>query len=292
MVQLAVLSGKGGTGKTTIAASFSALARGAVTVDCDVDASNLHLVLQAEVQTVQEFRASRKAMLHPSKCSACGTCVSLCRFEAIHQAGPGLPPTIDPLSCEGCALCSRTCPQQAIQMVDTVSGHWFVSSTRYGPLVHARLRAGQGNSGKLVSLLRQKARELASERGSELIILDGPPGIGCPVLACLSGASMALLVVEPSLAAIHDLRRLLKVCQQFGVPAAVCVNKYDLDLQLTFRIEKYCKQKQVPLLARVPLDDGVVGAMLAKEPVVEYASSAAAAAIRELWSNLSYNLKG
>ena len=264
MQEVVVLSGKGGTGKTSIVGSFAALAKSKVLVDCDVDAATLHILLQPAIQEKHEFWSGQVAFIDEEKCTQCGLCQEQCRFAAIKDFN------VDAVSCEGCGFCSHICPAEAIIMKENMAGHWFISNTRYGSLVHARLGIAQENSGKLVALVRQQARQMADKNGADYIISDGPPGIGCPVISSLSGANLALLVTEPTLSDIHDLERVLGVCQHFGVPALVCINKYDINEDNTHQIERYCLSQGVEVAARIPFDNTVTKAMVAGLPVVEY----------------------
>jgi len=229
MKEVVVLSGKGGTGKTSLVGSFAAIAQSKVLADCDVDAADLHLLLNPEQKEENEFWSGQVAVIDGEKCTECGLCQELCYFHAISDF------KVDPVSCEGCGFCYHACPDKAITMTECLSGHWFVSQTRYGPLVHARLGIAEENSGKLVAVVRQNARSIAERENHEYIITDGPPGIGCPVISSLSGTDLALLVTEPTLSGIHDLERVLGVCRHFGVPALVCVNKYDINEDNTRR---------------------------------------------------------
>ena len=226
-----MISGKGGTGKTSVVAAFAALAGGAVLADCDVDAADLHLVLRPELGTEHEFSGRRQAIIDPDACTACGRCAEVCRFAAVLGAADG-GYSVDPIACEGCELCRRVCPADAIHMEPVVNGAWMVSETRFGPLVHARLGVAEDNSGKLVTLVRNEARSVAEERGLPLVIVDGSPGIGCPVIASLAGADLVLAVTEPTVSGRHDLDRVLQVVRQFRLPFAVCVNKADLNPDL------------------------------------------------------------
>ncbi len=231
MKQLVILSGKGGTGKTSVAASLAHLGAQEVSIvmaDADVDAANLELVLDPVRREEHEFSGGRRAAIDVERCVACGLCAEACRFDAV-VPGAGQPYRIDPLACEGCAACFYVCPAEAVDMVDAASGLWFRSDTRFGPLFHARLFAGQENSGKLVTLVKQQARQLALDTEAALLLVDGPPGIGCPVIASVAGADMALMVVEPTISGVHDLERVLATAGHFGVPAAVMVNKADLN---------------------------------------------------------------
>jgi MinD superfamily P-loop ATPase len=284
MKELVVLSGKGGTGKTSIVGSLAALAGDKVLADCDVDAADLHLLLEPVVRQKHEFWSGQVAVIDQEKCTQCGLCPDLCHFEAIDDF------TVDLVSCEGCGFCRRICPVEAITMRENLSGHWFISDTRYGPLVHARLGIAQENSGKLVALVRQQAREMAEKQGAAFIISDGPPGIGCPVISSLSGASLALLVTEPTLSGIHDLERVLGVCRHFGVPALVCINKYDINEENSRRIEDYCLKQKVEVAARIPFDNIVTEAMVKGQPVVQYSDSPVSRRIKLLWQNIAARL--
>jgi len=281
MKELVVLSGKGGTGKTSIVGSLAALAQNKVMTDCDVDAADLHLLLEPVIRQEHEFWSGQVAVIDQDKCTQCGLCQDLCHFKAIEDF------KVDPVSCEGCGFCSHICPVEAITMVENLSGHWFISDTRYGPLVHARLGIAQENSGKLVALVRQKAKELAQERGADFIISDGPPGIGCPVISSLSGAHVALLVTEPTLSGIHDLERVLGVCRHFGVPAFVCINKYDINPENSRRIEDYCLGQGVEVASRIPFDNVFTEAMIKGQPVVEYSEGPVSREIRSLWQKIA-----
>jgi len=281
MKELVVLSGKGGTGKTSIVGSFAALAKNKVLTDCDVDAADLHLLLESVIKQKHEFWSGQVAVIDEEKCTRCGLCQELCHFEAIEDF------RVDPPSCEGCGFCYRICPTEAITMEENLSGHWFISETKYGLLVHARLGIAQENSGKLVALVRQQAKEMAEKQGAAFIISDGPPGIGCPVISSLSGASLALLVTEPTLSGIHDLERVLGVCRHFGVPALVCINKHDINEENSRRIEDYCSEQRIEVAARIPFDNIVTEAMVKGLPVVEYGDSPVSREINLLWQNIT-----
>jgi MinD superfamily P-loop ATPase len=281
MREIVVLSGKGGTGKTSIVGSLAALAKSKVLADCDVDAADLHLLLKPSVKQENEFWSGQVAQIDEAKCTQCGLCQELCHFDAIKDY------RVDPIACEGCGFCSHICPEDAITMRDSMSGHWFISDTKYGPLVHARLGIAQENSGKLVAQVRQQARRLAEEQKLEYTISDGPPGIGCPVISSLSGASLALMVTEPTLSGIHDLERVLGVSGHFGVPAAVCINKYDLNEENSRRIEDYCKNQGIEVAARIPFDNAVTEAIVRGLPVVEYTDNKVSREIAGLWEVIS-----
>lgn len=280
MKEVVIISGKGGTGKTSIAASFAVLARDAVLVDCDVDAANLHLLLRPVVRETHEFKASKKAYIEPEKCVRCGLCADLCRFDAVKDY------QVDYFSCEGCGVCRHACPNEAIVMRETVSGEWFVSRTPYGTMVHARLGVAEENSGKLVTLIKNKGRETAEAEKRGYVLVDGPPGIGCPVISSLAGASVALVVTEPTLSGVHDMERVLAVCGHFGVPAFVCINRYDLDEENTRRIEEYCERGEIQVVGRVPFDRVFTEALVKGVPVVEYDSGTVSRRIAEIWERL------
>ncbi|MGI6566634.1 MAG: 4Fe-4S binding protein [Firmicutes bacterium] len=289
MKELLVISGKGGTGKTTIVGSLAVLAANKVLADCDVDAADLHLLLEPQPVAATEFSASKQAVIHPQQCSGCGICLDVCRFDAIKEIGGRL--AVDEIDCEGCGVCFHACPERAIAMEDKLSGHWFISQTPYGALVHARLGIAEDNSGKLVALVRRQARILAEEQRAEYIITDGPPGIGCPVIAALSGVDLALIITEPSVAGKHDLERILQLTRHFGVKPLVCINKYDLHPGYTEEIQQYCRREQVDIVGLIPFDETVVAALVQGVPIVAYEdrngtreAGSAASAIKEMWT--------
>lgn len=285
MRKMTILSGKGGTGKTTITASLAVLSSEAVLADCDVDASNLHLLLKPEVKETIEFKGLNLAVIDPEKCIQCGLCEEKCRFDAIHDF------VVDSIHCEGCKVCVQICPTQAIDFVERVCGHAYISETKYGPLSHARLIPGMENSGKLVTLVRQNAKKLAKEGGHELVLVDGPPGIGCPVIASLADIDKGLVVVEPTLSGIHDLERALALLEHFKVEPLVCVNKKDLNEENTEAIERFCSKTEIDVVGFVPFDPIVTEAMVAGRPVVDYApDSPSSRAIGEMWERVKSHL--
>ena len=286
MKELVVLSGKGGTGKTSIVGSFASLSKSKVLVDCDVDAADLHLILNPTARDKHEFWSGQVAFIDREKCNECGLCQELCRFDAIRDF------KVDHVSCEGCGFCSHICPVEAITMEDNLSGQWFISDTGYGPLVHARLGIAQENSGKLVAHVRQQGRKLAEKDGIDYIISDGPPGIGCPVISSLSGAGLALLVTEPTLSGIHDLERVIGVCLHFGVPVMVCINKYDLNEDNTHRIESYCLEQGLEIAGRISFDNAVTESIVRGIPVVEYSRDNVTHEIESLWRCVENKLEG
>ena len=285
MKQIVILSGKGGTGKTTVAAALAHLASqeaSIVLADADVDAANLELVLSPQVQEEGEFIGGGVAVIDPELCTACGTCAEVCRFEAILPGDEVY--TVDELGCEGCGACTYACPAEAIEMQEQLDGEWFRSQARYGPLFHAHLFAARENSGKLVTLIKNKARDLALERGADYLLVDGPPGIGCPVIAAISGTDLTLLVTEPTVSGAHDLQRILGVAKHFGIPAAVCINKYDLNPGKTEEIAAWCAAQGVPIMGRIPFDHEVTRAMVQGKPITEHSNGAVAEELRRIWA--------
>jgi len=272
-----VLSGKGGTGKTSIVGAFAAIAQSKVLADCDVDAADLHLLLSPETKEENEFWSGQVAFIDEERCTECGLCQEVCHFDAIEDF------KVDPVSCEGCSFCYHVCPAEAITMKEQLAGHWFISDTRYGPLVHAKLGIAQENSGKLVAMVRQQAKAIAQQQGLDYIITDGPPGIGCPVISSLSGANLALLVTEPTLSGIHDLERVLGVCHHFGIPALVCINKYDINEDNARQIESYCLSQGVEVASKIPFDTIVIEALVQGLPIVEYSQGKITQEIETLW---------
>jgi MinD superfamily P-loop ATPase len=283
--ELVVISGKGGTGKTSLTASLVVLADRVVVADCDVDAADLHLVLAPQVKDRNEFRSGHEAVIREADCSGCGICQQQCRFEAVRLNGDGKY-TVDPLACEGCGVCVHFCPEKAIDFPECLCGEWMVSDTRCGPMVHARLGAAAENSGKLVSTVRREARTIAQQNDHSLLIVDGPPGIGCPVIASVTGASEILVVTEPSVSGEHDLKRVLGLARHFGIPAAVCVNKWDINEEMTKQIESGARREGAQVVGRIRYDRGVTAAQMQGLAVVE-TDSPAAEDIRQIWNQLA-----
>lgn len=279
--ELVIISGKGGTGKTSVAASLTCLAENIVIADCDVDAADLHLVLRPNVRQTTVFESGAKAVIQKSDCTSCGDCLKYCRFEAISDDF-----IADPIACEGCGVCAHFCPAGAIEMRPHVSGKWFISETEQGPLVHARLGIAEGNSGKLVTVIKKKAREIAAEKGYELVIVDGSPGTGCPVIATMSGATLALIVTEPTVSGIHDLKRVHELARHFNIKTAVCINKADINPDNVTAISEFCGRNGIPVQAAIPYDIDVTRAQIAGKCVVEHSNGPAATEIRKLWSEV------
>ncbi|HNR46465.1 MAG TPA: ATP-binding protein [Anaerolineaceae bacterium] len=298
MKQLVILSGKGGTGKTSLCAAFAHLANlesslpTAVIADADVDAANLALVLQPQRTIGHDFWGGAVAEISPDLCTGCNACISVCRYDAIFPdpARPGKN-WIDPIACDGCAACVYACPQNAIKMIPQQEGQWYQSQTRFAPLFHAELFPGKENSGKLVTLVKQQARLWAEDSHYPLVIIDGPPGIGCPVISACAGSDLGVIITEPSLAGIHDLKRILSTLQHFRVPASVCINKSDLYPDGAAEIRAFVAQQGLTLLGEIPFDAHIPEAMFAGAPVTElYPDSTAAQAIRRIWQNLSQQI--
>ena len=290
--ELIVISGKGGTGKTSLVASFAALAGSAVLADCDVDAADLHLLLKPEIKHTHDFIGGKLACVVVEKCIGCGKCAQVCNFDAVTLNGPAnnvIEKTyaIDPVSCEGCGVCVHFCPADAIEFKDAVNGQWFISHTRFGPMVHAKLGPAEENSGKLVSLIRKQAKQIAAEQDKDLIIADGSPGIGCPVIASITGADLVLVVTEPTISGQHDLDRVIELAEHFKIPTAVCINKYDINHEVTKQIEQKAKNKGLAVAGIIPYDITVTKAQIAGKSVVEFSDDGLSNQIKSLWKTIS-----
>ena len=280
--EIVIVSGKGGTGKTSLAAAFAALAKNGILCDADVDAADLHLLMQPEVKERTDFMGGSKAVINPDLCTGCGTCRTLCRFDAISDRYE-----VDPIRCEGCGVCVDFCPEQAIDFPVQRYGEWYISATRFGPMVHARLGIAEENSGRLVSLVRKETRQLAEERGLELILTDGPPGIGCPVIAAIGGATALVIVVEPTVSGIHDMERVVDLAAHFRVPGMVIVNKYDLNVEMTETIEQLAVQRNLVVLGRVPFDPVFTRSMVQGQTLFEYgAETPTRQVVRDIWAKI------
>ena len=285
MKQIVVISGKGGTGKTVLSACFAVLAKNAVLADVDVDASNLHLLLHPEIQERHIFKSGQKARVDKDKCTGCGLCLPLCRFDALAEDDQGKV-AVDPLSCEGCGVCYHVCPELAFEMEIPVAGEWFVSSTKYGPFVHARLGIAEENSGKLVTEVRKKARQIAEREERDLVIMDGAPGIGCPVIASLTGTDLALVVTEPTPAGRHDMERIAGLTRHFKIRAACCINKFDLNPENSGQIERWCREQSIPIVGKISFDTAVPESVVRGIPYLEYTSNSSTDDVRRMWSSL------
>ena len=296
MKELVVISGKGGTGKTSIVAAFATLAAGrAVLADCDVDAADLHLVLEPTVLKTEDFSGGSRAKIVTDLCVACGKCMEVCRFAAVSFTGPGNGAVqktyeIDPISCEGCGVCNWVCPAKAIEFGPAINGQWFISDTRHGPMVHAKLGIAEENSGKLVSTVRQEAKAIAQQKGLELVLIDGSPGIGCPVVASITGADLVLIVTEPTLSGLHDLRRVAAVAKHFGIPGLVCVNKWDLNPEITAQIETQADELGLRMAGLVRYDKAVTLAQVQRQTVVEYQADGCAEDVKKIWAEVRKTL--
>jgi MinD superfamily P-loop ATPase len=290
--QLAILSGKGGTGKTTVAAALAHLASqdvSVVLVDADVDAANLELVLAPQVREESAFFSSKVAVIDPELCTACGTCEEVCRFDAVGPADEKSGSdayAIDPVACEGCAVCHYQCPAEAIRMEEPQDGLWFRSDTPFGPLIHAHLFAGQENSGKLVAEVREQSRRIASAGGQDYVIIDGPPGIGCAVIAATTGVNLVLVITEPTVSGAHDLERVLGLTEHFNIPALVCINKYDINLRKAQDISDYCAQRGIEVVGHIPFDTVVTEAMVQGKPVTAYEDGTVSEELHEVWKRV------
>ena len=286
MKELVVISGKGGTGKTSLMAAFASLAENKVMCDADVDAADLHLLMDPDIKESHDFQGGGIAIINPNNCTQCGLCRDLCRWNAISEAFE-----VDPIECEGCGVCVDFCPEEAIDFPIKTCGEWFISNTRFGPMVHARLGIAEENSGKLVALVRQEAKKLAEKNELDLIITDGPPGVGCPVIASVGGASAVLVVAEPTVSGLHDMERVAQLAAHFKVPGMVCVNKFDLNFDQTEAIEKLAKENKMTVVGRVPFDPVFTKSMVQGQTVLEYVgNSKIRSSISEIWRNIRNQL--
>lgn len=291
MKEIVVISGKGGTGKTSIVASFAALTNSAVLADCDVDAADLHLILGPDIKQTHDFSGGKLASIITEKCTGCGKCEEVCSFDALRFNGPGNDVVektyrIDSTACEGCGVCVHFCPVDAIEFKDVINGQWFISETRFGPMVHARLGIAQENSGKLVSLIRKEAKRIATEQNKNLIIVDGSPGIGCPVIASITAADLVLVVTEPTISGQHDLGRAIELAEHFGIPTAVCINKCDINSEIAEAIEKRTTDRGPRVVGKIAYDNMVTKAQIAGKSIVEYSNSNIKEQIVSLWKSI------
>ena len=289
MKEIVIISGKGGTGKTSITASFAALTEGkAVFADCDVDAADLHLVLEPDVKTVNDFSGGSTASIITDKCIGCGKCAELCRFDAISFDGEandivGKTYRITKHSCEGCKVCVEFCPTEAIEFKPAINGQWFESQTRFGTMVHAKLGIAEENSGKLVALIRRQAKELANKQSKDILLIDGSPGIGCPVIASITGADLVVIVTEPTISGKHDLQRVAQLAASFGIKTLVCINKADINPDLCREITEQANNNGLKVIGEVPYDDDFTKAQIQKKALVELEGSLLADKIKDMW---------
>lgn len=285
-----VISGKGGTGKTSLVASFAALAKRAVLADCDVDAADLYLVLEPSVQEREAFYGGKVAAIQPEQCTGCGLCMDKCRFDAIIEKEQSVY-SVDPIACEGCGVCHYICPEDAVSLVETKTGEWFISKTRYGPMVHAKLGIAAENSGRLVTVVRTNARRIASEQKLDFIIVDGSPGTGCPVISSITGADLVLIVTEPTMSGHHDLARVVDLTAHFRIPTLACVNKWDINPSVCDAIQDWSEQHGVEVAGKISYDSIVTKAQIAGKSIVEFGNGRISSEIKELWRRIEEKLR-
>lgn len=285
MKQILVISGKGGTGKTIVAASLVVLAKKSLIADCDVDAADLHLLLHPEIKQTRDFTGLPKAIIDQGKCTGCGECIKVCKYNAILKNDDSQY-RIDTISCEGCAVCTHICPAQAISMEEHKAGQWFISETQFGTMVHAKLGIAEENSGMLVTTVRKEAQAIAQKNNLEYVIIDGPPGIGCPVIASLTGVDIALIVTEPTLSGIHDMTRVLKLTDSLGIKAACVINKYDININNTEKISDLCYNTETPILGQIPYDESVIESIVAGVPLPMHVDNNTTAILEQIWQQL------
>ncbi|NOX34649.1 MAG: 4Fe-4S dicluster domain-containing protein [Deltaproteobacteria bacterium] len=282
MRELVILSGKGGTGKTSITSAFASLAENMVMCDADVDAADLHLILKPDFKVSSNFKGGYEAVINPDKCTGCGRCIEICKFDAVKELFE-----IDPIECEGCGVCVDLCPEQAIDFPEKLCGQWYISNTRFGPMVHARLGIAQENSGKLVSLVRQEAKKIAEKGNFDLILTDGPPGIGCPVIASIGQATAILIIAEPTVSGLHDMERVGQLSKRFNIPAMVCINKFDLNLDQTKKIEEFAKKTHIAVVGRIHFDRTFTESMVQEKNIFEYnPDSQTGIEVRQVWDKI------
>ena len=286
MKEIVIKSGKGGTGKTSIVAAFASLAENKVLCDADVDAADLHLIMNPEIKERHDFESGHTAIINQDKCTECGICRDLCRWDAISADF-----VVDSIECEGCGVCYYFCPEEAIDFPLNTCGEWYLSDTRFGPMAHARLGIAEENSGKLVSLIRQEGKKLAEEKNLDLLLTDGPPGIGCPVIASLGGAAAVLIVSEPTVSGRHDMERVAELAAFFKIPTMLCVNKFDLNPDQGKAIEAFAREKNISVIGRVPFDPAFTKAMVQGKTIVEFdGRSEGCEAVKNIWKSLAQGL--
>ena len=286
MKEIVIISGKGGTGKTSIIAAFASLVENKVLCDADVDAADLHLIMAPEIKERHDFESGHTAIINLDECTQCGLCRDLCRWNAISEDF-----VVDKIECEGCGVCWYFCPEKAIDSPLNTCGEWYLSDTRFGPMAHARLDIAEDNSGKLVTLVRQEGKKLAEEKDLDLLLTDGPPGIGCPVIASLGGATAVLIVTEPTVSGRHDMERVADLAAFFKLPTMVCVNKFDLNPDEGEAIEAFAREKNIDVIGRVPFDPAFTRAMVQGKTIVEFdGRSEGCKAVKNIWKNLEQRL--
>lgn len=285
MKQITIVSGKGGTGKTSITSAFASIAQNKILVDCDVDAADLFLTTQPTILKSHVYSGGKVAVIDEQICTNCGICMDLCRFDAISLQNDQT--TISEFSCDGCRLCKIACPVEAIKMVENLESRWYESETRFGPMIHAKLGIGEDNSGKLVTQIRDIATKTAKEQSLNTVLIDGPPGIGCPVISTLTGVDIALMVTEPTLSGMHDLHRLIELAKGFKLKSYVLINKFDLNSDMSDEIDALCEKEHIEVLAKVPFNRDFVDAMVNQQSVIEYApKSELSQMLKEVWYRL------
>ncbi len=286
MKEITIISGKGGTGKTTVTAALATAGKNLVLCDGDVDAADLHLILEPQIMETFVFEGAWVASINQDLCAQCGICSEYCRYDAINMDGSGLR-SIDPFKCEGCRLCERICPSRAIHSEKSKNNSWFISTTRAGIMTHALMGPGEENSGKLVAQVRRKAREIARDREASMLLTDGPPGTGCAAISSITGTDQVLLVMEPSKSSLHDAQRVIELVEQFNIPISVIINKWDIDSEMASKIELFLQEYSIPVLGKLPFDESVVEAMIKGKTITEYApESESSRVLRAVWSQL------
>lgn len=281
MKEILIVSGKGGTGKTSVTAAIASLAKNTVFADCDVDAADLHLILNPKEKSVNDFYSGHLAHINQINCLSCGICRDVCRFDAIKIKDDKY--FADPISCEGCGVCVWSCPHKAISFDDNLCGQWYISQTRFGQMVHAKLNAAAENSGKLVSTVRNEAKKLAEDNNCDYVIIDGPPGIGCPVIASMTGVNSVIIVTEPTLSGLHDMVRVIELAKHFSVESYICINKYDINIEISGKIKALAIEHGIPVIGEIPYEKDVTMAQINGKTLIEYSDSPAVKAVKKMW---------
>lgn len=285
MQEITVISGKGGTGKTSFTSAFASLAKNSVFADCDVDAANLYLILQPENYREEKVLGASTAVIDHDVCTSCGLCQEVCRFDAIDIIDGQYE--VSEFSCEGCDFCMHVCPVDAISMEKSYTSKWFIGNTRFGSMVHAKLGVAEDLSGKLVTTVREEAKKLTEKENADLLIVDGPPGIGCPVIASVTGTNQVVIVTEPTKSGLHDLKRVAEMVKGFDVSPRVIINKFDINKKLVKEIEVYCAENKMEVLGKVPFDKIMVDAMVNQQTIIEYSPNhPISIKIKEIWQKI------